>query len=419
LTDPRPASSPSASPSAAPFRVLTAVALADGHDAAIVAVNRALRRRGFEVIYIGFNKGVRAIVDAAIQEDADAIGLSSYNGGHMEFIDETLKLLRERGSKIPLVAGGGGTITPGDETELLRMGVADVFPPGTPLPQVAERVEKLCAARRQPLPAHLHDLAGGIAAGDALALARALTLADSPAAAQSEALQASFDGLPRRDPEPFVVGVSGYGGAGKSTLIDELILRRLKTHPEARVAVLCCDPSASAPLPGQSEIGGALLGDRIRMLSAESDRVFIRSLATRGRSGGESESIARALQVLRAAPFDLVLLESAGIGQADAPFAGLVDLSLYVMTSEFGSALQLEKIAMLERSDIVALNKCDNPASLAALKSIKARLRAEATPEKPAPALLGVSAVVHKDAGMDALAETIATRQRERSALGR
>ncbi|MCB2156734.1 cobalamin-dependent protein [bacterium] len=371
----------------APFRVLTAVALCDGHDAAIVGVSRALRHEGLEVIYLGFNKSPAQIVRAAIEEDVDAIGISSYNGGHMEFLEDVLNDLRAAGVSIPVVAGGGGTITGRDTEQLKEMGIAEVFAPGMALWDIAKQVRAICAANRAD-DRQLDALVDDLAAGKPNAIARALSIVEDTAQ--------DFEGATKR---PFVIGVSGNGGAGKSTLIDELLLR-FSAAGKHRVAVVCCDPTTSR------NGGGALLGDRIRMLAADKGGVYIRSLATRNNPGGVSGALGRAVKVLSAAPFDVIVLESAGIGQADNPFDGLVDLNVYVMTSEFGSALQLEKTVMLEQADIVVLNKCDQPASAAALKTIRARLRAEGRPFE----LLGVTAVRHRDEGVDKLHELLEER---------
>jgi methylmalonyl-CoA mutase len=392
--------------SSAPFRALTAVALCDGHDAAIVAVSRALRQTGFEVIYIGFNKTPGEIVRAAIDEDVDVIGISSYNGGHAEFLQSVLAQLAAEGSEIPVVAGGGGTITPSDERELLALGVARIFPPGMTMAQMAAEVAALCAERRESRTRR--DLAGlldDVRAGNRPALARALTLVEGDGSGDDAALDAAVaELLPEARPLP-VVGITGNGGAGKSTLIDELLLR-LTEGGALRVGVLCCDPTTQQTNPEGKASGGALLGDRIRMLAADRDNVFIRSLATRHHQGGVSGSLARAVRVLSAAPLDLVILESAGIGQADNPFAGMVDVGVFVMTSEFGSALQLEKSVMLEQADIVVLNKCDQPAAPAALKSVQARLRTTGR----ATELFGVIASRHRDPGVDRLCEAVRTR---------
>ncbi|MBI5155613.1 cobalamin B12-binding domain-containing protein [Candidatus Poribacteria bacterium] len=382
----------------APFRALTAVALCDGHDAAIVAVSRALRREGLEVIYLGFNKSPGQIVRAAIDEDADVIGISSYNGGHLEFLADVMRLLRERGAAIPVVAGGGGTITAADTRVLKELGVAEVFPPGMTMWDMASAVRGICESHRARRGQPLSELAAAVAAADRRAIARALTLVEASHPGPDNELDTLLSEARIPDAHPVVVGIAGNGGAGKSTLIDELLLR-FDREGKHRVAVVCCDPTTAGVARDGQAMGGALLGDRIRMLSADCESVYIRSVATRHNPGGVSGSLARAVKVLAATPFDVIILESAGIGQADNPFAGLADISVYVMTSEFGSALQLEKTVILESADIVVLNKCDQPAAPAALRGIRARLRSEGRKVD----LCGVTAVRHRDPGMDAL----------------
>jgi len=371
----------------APLRALTAVALCDGHDAAIVAVSRALRDHGFEVIYLGFNKSPGEIVRAAIEEDADVI-----------------TRLRHEGASIPVVAGGGGTITPEDEQQLEGLGVARIYSPGMTLWDMAADVERVCHEHGRP-EQKLADVLGGVREGNRLAMARALTLVEADHPGRDEALDHLLDNIaPATGRRPIVIGVTGNGGAGKSTLIDELLLR-LTEPGTMRVGVVCCDPTTQQP-KAPNRVGGALLGDRIRMLAATRPGVFIRSLATRDNPGGVSGSLSRAVKVLSLAPLDAIILESAGIGQADNPFRGLVDLSIYVMTSEFGSALQLEKTVMLQQADIVVLNKCDQPQATAAMKTVQARLRSEKRPVE----LMGVIAARHRDAGVDRLCDALRQR---------
>lgn len=380
-------------PAAAPLRALTAVALCDGHDAAIVAVSRVLRQHGFEVVYIGFHKSPAQIVHAAIQEDVDVIGISSYNGGHTEFLEDVMKRLRATGCDIPVVAGGGGTITPDDVAELTKIGVARVFAPGETLDQMADAVTEIARKHHKPVVVDAALLKKALA-GDHASLGRVVTAIENEGAPPEEML-AAFTPAHR----PIVVGIAGPGGAGKSTLIDELALRWLAQCPEP-MAVLCSDPSGAGTQ--HNENGGALLGDRIRMLSASDPRMFARSLATR-RPGAISGAVGPTLKVLRHSDLRLIIVESAGIGQADHPFGAEVDLSILVMTDEFGSPIQLEKMAALEAADLVVLNKADRPSSPAAASMIRSRLRSVRRPHGNPVELMTTRAHTHRDPGVDAL----------------
>jgi methylmalonyl-CoA mutase len=378
---------------AAPLRALTAVALCDGHDAAIVAVSRVLRQHGFEVVYIGFHKSPAQIVHAAIQEDVDVIGISSYNGGHTEFLEDVMKRLRAEGCDIPVVAGGGGTITPDDVAELTKLGVARIFAPGETLDQMADAVTEIARKHQKTVKVDAPLLKKALG-GDHASLGRVITAIENDGA-PSEEMLAPFSPATR----PFVVGIAGPGGAGKSTLIDELALRWLR-ECDTPMAVLCSDPSGAGTQ--HNENGGALLGDRIRMLAANEPRLFARSLATR-RPGAISGAVGPTLNVLRHSDFRLVIVESAGIGQADHPFGAEVDLSILVMTDEFGSPIQLEKMAALEAADLVVLNKSDRPTSPAAASMIRSRLRSVRRPHGHPVELIPTRAHTHRDPGVDAL----------------
>lgn len=374
---------------ATPLRALTAVALCDGHDAAIVAVSRALRHRGFEVVYIGFHKSPADIVHAAVQEDVDVIGISSYNGGHAEFMEDVAKHLREAGRDIPIVCGGGGTITPDDVEELARHGVRRVFLPGETLDKIAVSVEEIALRHRRSRGPADKVLAEALR-GNHAALGELITMIETGDASATD-LAKKATGTTRS----LVVGICGPGGAGKSTLIDEIALRWLAQRPEP-LAILCSDPTTGDSHDGIA--GGALLGDRIRMLAAENPKLFVRSFATRI-SGSMSHAVEPTVQVLRHGAFPLIIVESAGIGQSDRPFGPEIDLSVLVMTDEFGSPIQLEKMVALESTDVVVLNKCDRPASSAALSMIRSRLRSV----KRLTALFPTAASRHRDPGVDAL----------------
>jgi methylmalonyl-CoA mutase cobalamin-binding domain/chain len=412
------AASPRRSPPSrrSPPRILTAVPLCDGHDSAITTINLEFARRGIEVVYLGYHQAASAIARAAVQEDVHAVGLSSYNGGHRVFFREVLAQLRARGgADVRLFGGGGGTITAADARVMKRAGVDRIFFAGTPLDEIAAAVQREYVRTLQPDPRLRGDRA----------LARAITLAEAAPAGKAGAgnrpRQVSRSRHPRSGSPPaaagirtpatsFVVGVAGPGGAGKSTLIDELTARFLRASRSGRVAILANDPSQPAR-------GGALLGDRVSALYSQDDRVFFRSLATRGNPTGLSAAAPAAIDLLRGSgQFDLIFVESIGIGQESDPFQlfgggpALADAVLLVLPPHFGGRIQLQKIALLAGADIVVLNKCDDPRAMAARAEIAARLASEPDPAPLHPTI----AARHEDAGVDALYAAIA----ERAGLG-
>jgi methylmalonyl-CoA mutase cobalamin-binding domain/chain len=361
-----------------PVRLLTAVPLCDGHDSAINTINIELVRNGVEVIYTGYHRCVRDIVRAAVQEDVRAVGLSSYNGGHIEFFSEVVQLLKKSGAgEIGVFGGGGGTITAEDAEVMKEMGVERIFFAGTPLAEMVVFVRETYGEPREPTPpdSWCPDLR----------LARALSAAPSSESSGKPSAGAS----PPRGPR--VIGFTGPGGAGKTTLIDELVLRFLERR-SGRIAILSHDPS----LLGK----GALLGDRAAMIYSQDDRVFLRSLSTRGRSGGLAPGTEACLEELRRAEpcFEVVLVETVGIGQESLPFAkGFLDRVVLVMSPGYGGPLQLQKIAMLDMADIMVVNKSDLPGAPTAYSEIEARSSgSEAT-------LIATTAKKHRDAGVDRL----------------
>ncbi len=358
-----------------PVRILTAVPICDGHDSAISTINLEFVRQGMEVIYLGYHRSVEDVVRAAIQEDVQGIGLSSYNGGHVEFFTEVLHGLRERhATDIVLFGGGGGTITPADASLMKRRGVSEIFFAGAPLDEMAAWVKSACSKTSAQAPR-----SGSAEASYDGKVAEVLTAAEQGVHPSSLHCR----------PSARVVGIAGSGGAGKSTLIDELALRFLDAYPEGRLAILSHDPGA----PGR----GALLGDRAAMVYAHDDRVFIRSLATGGRAGGLSPATRDCLKILRHAGFDLILVETAGIGQEDLPFArGLADRQVLVMSPDYGGWLQLQKILMLATADIVVVNKSDRPAAGTALAEVERRLSLEHSGGK----VISTVAKRHRDPGV-------------------
>jgi methylmalonyl-CoA mutase len=369
-------------------RILTAVPVCDGHDSAIVTINLELVRHGIEVIYLGFNRSARDIVRAAIQEDVRAIGISSYNGGHVEFFTEVLSLLKKHeAGDIGLFGGGGGTITPGDATILKRRGVDELFFAGTPLAMIVDFVRKTYGTRRKNIKPRMDPDKHGFNDRQIAKL-----LSSSQANSERSTLNSHLSRRSQTKAElsTVTIGITGPGGAGKSTLIDELGLRFLKARRDGRLAILSHDPS----LAGK----GAMLGDRATMLYAQDDRVFMRSIGTEGKSGGLASATRVYLRLLTSAGFDLVLVESAGIGQEDNPFRGkLVDKKILVMSPEYGSRLQLQKIMMLETADVVVVNKADRPGARTALTEIEDRL------DRRGQKLIATVAKRHGDAGMDEL----------------
>jgi methylmalonyl-CoA mutase len=333
-----------------PVRFVTAASLFDGHDAAINIMRRILQSQGAEVIHLGHNRSVREVVDAAISEDVQGIAISAYQGGHVEYFSYLVELLEQRGAgHIKVFGGGGGVIVPAEIELLHSRGVARIFSPadGQRL-GLARMINSMIEACDTDLAAAPGPAPDALAAGEPQALARLITRIEA-----GELTEAERTGLDRaaEGREVPVLGITGTGGAGKSSLTDELVRRiRLDQQDKLRVAVLAIDPS-------RRRGGGALLGDRIRMNSLTGDRVFFRSLATRRPGAEVPDGLAESIKACRAAGFDLVIVETPGIGQGDAAIVPYVDVSLYVMTPEFGAASQLEKIDMLDFADAVAINK--------------------------------------------------------------
>ena len=338
------------------LRFVTAASLFDGHDAAINIMRRILQAEGAEVIHLGHDRSVAEVVDAAIEEDAHGIAVSSYQGGHMEYFRYMVDLLAERGcSSIRVFGGGGGTITDKEIATLHSQGVERIYSveDGRRLGLVGMirdmmmRADRSLTAEMTALPPLQEREARHVAR--TLTWLESLHAGDQPDAA-SELLRLR-DALKPQRKIP-ILGITGTGGAGKSSLTDELIRRMLITYPERSFAILSVDPT-------RRRTGGALLGDRIRMNAVSNPRVFMRSMATRKAHTAVSNSVRDALLALQAAQYDLIILETAGIGQSDSAVVDLCDLSLYVMTPEFGAPTQLEKIDMLDFADVIAINKSD------------------------------------------------------------
>ena len=348
-----------------PVRVVTATSLFDGHDAAINIMRRILQSQGAEVIHLGHNRSVGEIVDAAVQEDAQAVAVSSYQGGHNEFFRYLVDLLRERGAgHVRVYGGGGGVIIPSEIAELQAYGVAHIFSPedGARLGLAAMVNQILADCDADPLSRGPAVSIEALYTGDLLALARVITAVELGALEPSILDEIVATAAAREVP---VLGITGTGGSGKSSLTDELVRRvRRDQGDKLRIAVVAVDPT-------RRRTGGALLGDRIRMNAIEGPSVFFRSLATRSGTSEVPDHLDHVVAGCKAAGFDLVIVETPGIGQGDAGIVGHVDTSLYVMTPEFGAASQLEKIDMLDLADVVAINKFDRRGGADALRDVR------------------------------------------------
>ena len=345
-------------------RIVTAASLFDGHDAAINIMRRIIQATGVEVIHLGHDRSVEEVVNCAIQEDANSIAMTSYQGGHTEYFKYMYDLLQEKGAgHIKIFGGGGGVILPEEIKELMDYGITRIYSPddGREL-GLQGMINDLVKQSDYPVGGSLNGEEKRLADKEPGAIARIISAAENFPEVAKDTL-ASIHEINKSRKTP-VLGITGTGGAGKSSLVDELVRRFLLDFPEKTIGIISVDPS-------KRKTGGALLGDRIRMNAINNPRVYMRSLATRQSNLALSKYVAEAIEVLKAANYDLIVLETSGIGQSDTEILEHSDVSLYVMTPEFGAATQLEKIDMLDFADLVAINKFDKRGALDALRDVK------------------------------------------------
>ncbi len=358
-------------------RLITAASLFDGHDAAINIMRRILQSKGTEIIHLGHNRSALEIVEAAIEEDVHGIAITSYQGGHVEFFKYIKDLLDQNCSgHIKIFGGGGGTILPTEIQELHNYGITQIYSPDDGremgLEGMIEDVIEKCKIVNSKLPITNSNNALG-EAKDIITIAKAITLAENGedyypfinklksnlGVSKTPLLEGQVEAVGSA-----VLGITGTGGAGKSSVTDEIVRRFLNTFANKTIAVISVDPS-------KKKTGGALLGDRIRMNAISNTRAYMRSLATRDSEIALSPYVKDAIEICKAAAFDLIIVESAGVGQSDASILEFVDTSLYVMTPEYGAASQLEKINMLDYADAIAINKFDKAGALDALMEVR------------------------------------------------
>jgi methylmalonyl-CoA mutase len=398
-----------------PIRVVTATSLFDGHDAAINIMRRILQSTGVEVIHLGHNRSVSEIVDAAIEEDVQGIAVSSYQGGHVEYFKYMVDLLKERqAAHIKVFGGGGGVIVPSEISELEAYGVTKIYSPEDGARWGLQgMINHMVRQLDFPTVNDTHFDFDALQPENKLLIANLITAIEQAKAAQDGHLAQLRKQLQKKIGKRTVpiIGITGTGGAGKSSLTDELIIRLLHDLPEIHLAVLSCDPS-------RRKTGGALLGDRIRMNAIGNQRVYMRSLATRQSQTEIPDALVEAVAVAKAAGFDLIIVETAGIGQGDSMIVDMVDVSLYVMTSEFGAASQLEKIDMLDFADIVAVNKYEKRGGEDAVRDVRKQVQRNRNAFESAPEempVYGTIASRFNDDGVTALYHCLMDRVAEKT----
>jgi len=392
-------------------RIVTAASLFDGHDAAINIMRRIIQATGVEVIHLGHDRSVEEVVNTAIQEDANAIAMTSYQGGHNEYFKYMHDLLKEKGAgHIKIFGGGGGVILPEEIRELHEYGITRIYSPddGREL-GLQGMINDLVERSDYPVGDTLNGEIDHLEEKNPTAIARVISSAEN----FPEIAKETLDAIHKQNETSKipVLGITGTGGAGKSSLVDELVRRFLIDFPEKTIGLISVDPS-------KRKTGGALLGDRIRMNAINNPRVYMRSLATRQSNLALSKYVAEAIQVLKAAKYDLIILETSGIGQSDTEILDHSDVSLYVMTPEFGAATQLEKIDMLDFADLVALNKFDKRGALDAIRDVKKQYQRNHNLWDKNPddmPVFGTIASQFNDPGMNTLYKKIMDRIVERT----
>jgi isobutyryl-CoA mutase len=393
------------------IRIVTAASLFDGHDAAINIMRRIIQSTGCEVIHLGHDRSVEEVVDTAIQEDAQAIAMTSYQGGHTEYFKYMHDLLKEKGAPhIKIFGGGGGTILLAEIEELQNYGITRLYHPddGRSL-GLQGMINDLVERSDYPVGDVLNGEINHLAEKHVPSIARLISAAENYPEMAAPTMEQVHQ-MAEKNHVP-VLGITGTGGSGKSSLVDELVRRFLMDFTDKQIAVVSVDPS-------KRKTGGALLGDRIRMNAIKNNRVYMRSLATRQSNLALSKHVAEAIQILKAANYDLIILETSGIGQSDTEILDHSDVSLYVMTPEYGAATQLEKIDMLDFADVIALNKFDKRGALDALRDVRKQYqRNHNLWDKPVDEMpvFGTIASQFNDPGMNTLYKVIMDKVKEKT----
>lgn len=385
-------------------RIVTAAALFDGHDAAINIMRRIMQAKGAEVIHLGHNRSAQEIVETAIQEDAQGIAVTSYQGGHIEFFKYMYDLLRNAGcGHIKIFGGGGGTILPSEIEELHQYGISRIYSPDDGRQMGLEgMIEDLVKQCDFQTVASLNGELKNINTKDWKVIAKTITYAENGNKVPLEKKET------KKIP---VLGITGTGGAGKSSVTDEIVRRFLHNFTDKTIAVVSVDPS-------KKKTGGALLGDRIRMNAISNPRAYMRSLATRESDRALSEHVQEAIDICKSAGFDFIILESAGVGQSDASILNYCDLSMYLMTPEYGAPSQLEKINMLDYADVIAINKFDKAGALDALHDVRKQYKRShnmfQAKDEDLP-IVGTIASQFNDAGVNHLFEILFQKVAEKT----